>query len=620
MRLLHRSGVCALALMAGAAALQFEPAVVRNLAFEDGGARLTVDAVKVPLWSAARAQAPDTFGLENVRFTFGSATYEARRIDLSGVTSPRADVEALFSASSSAPLAERLTRVNARQITIPELKVSQKIGPETQETVHKNVVLSDIVQGRIGQATADTTGAKLSDGKTSLSISYGRMSVGDVDLPAFTRLYETKADGSSAPLTRIHGAFSIEDIGAVDDEGVSLKVARLSGRDFMARPTKETWAGTTELLTSLGGKDERSPDEEAQLVSVIADFLSAFDIGLVEATGFEVRDTSTDNPSTGRIARLAYSRSADGKPADARAEGFEVTDKDGFVRIGTLGLTGFSLKPTLEALKSIDREALKNLDPTAMRTLVPTLGTLRVANVEVDSLSDEGPGSPPERVKASLKEFELTADKPFNAIPTNIRLGFRNFAIDLPPDSQEDGIKDLLALGYRNIDLSFLLAANWNEAAGELALSEVSVDGRDMGSVTLTGILGNVSKEVFDPDTAVASVALIGAKAKSLEVTVRNTGLFERFLETTAKEEKTTPEALRRTYGTAAAVAIPAMLGNSEQAKTLSQAVARFIAKPGRLTINAQAKDPAGLGVVDLLSLSEPADALTKLNITARVE
>lgn len=608
--------------MAGMAALQFEPAVIRDLALGNDLHRVTVGAVRIPLWSAAWAQAPSAFSLDNVSFTFGSATYEARRIDLTGVTSPRAEVEALLSPSTGTPLAERLARVNARQIAIPELKVRQNVGTEAHAIVYRNVVLADIAQGRIGQTTVDTTGVEISEGRKGLALSYGRMSVADLDMPAFARLYEMKAADASSPLARIHGAFSIDDVSLVDNEGVSMKVARLSGRDFLARPTKESWAGTVDLFGRLGAKDDMTADEEAQFLSVLADFLTAFDIGFVEATGFELKDASKGGAeaATGRIRRLAYTGTNGSEPADARAEGFEVTDKDGSIKIETLSLTGFSLKPTLEALKSARADALRELDPTAMRGLLPTLGTLRIGGVDIDTLNKSETGGKPERVKATLKEFEFTADQPFKAVPTNIRIGFRNLAMALPPDSQEDGIKDLLDLGYQNLDLSFMLAASWNEARSELNLREVSAQGQDMGSISLTGLLSNVSKDVFDPDTAVASVALVDAKAKSIDLTVQNSGLFERFLAKTAKEEKTTPDALRRTYGTAAAVAIPAMIGNSDQAKTLSQAVARFIAKPGRLTINAQAKDPAGLGVVDLMALTDPSDALKKLTITAKVE
>ncbi|PPJ44356.1 hypothetical protein C0075_27130, partial [Rhizobium sp. KAs_5_22] len=88
---------------------------------------------------------------------------------------------------------------------------------------------------------------------------------------------------------------------------------------------------------------------------------------------------------------------------------------------------------------------------------------------------------------------------------------------------------------------------------------------------------------------------------KSLDLVVDNKGLFERYMAKAAKEQKSTPEALRRTYATATAFVVPAMIGNSEQAQTLSQAIGRFIAKPGRLTVNARSKDSSGMSLLDFV-------------------
>ena len=69
-----------------------------------------------------------------------------------------------------------------------------------------------------------------------------------------------------------------------------------------------------------------------------------------------------------------------------------------------------------------------------------------------------------------------------------------------------------------------------------------------------------------------------------------------------------------------AAFVVPAMIGSSEQAQTLSQAIARFIAKPGKLTINATPKDPSGFGIVEAVVLPDPKAILDKLNVSAKAE
>ncbi len=59
------------------------------------------------------------------------------------------------------------------------------------------------------------------------------------------------------------------------------------------------------------------------------------------------------------------------------------------------------------------------------------------------------------------------------------------------------------------------------------------------------------------------------------------------------------------------------MIGNSDQARTISKAVSRFIAKPGRISLHAITKDPAGLGVADLAGQPEPGEILKMLDVTA---
>ena len=133
-------------------------------------------------------------------------------------------------------------------------------------------------------------------------------------------------------------------------------------------------------------------------------------------------------------------------------------------------------------------------------------------------------------------------------------------------------------------------------------------------------ILGGVDREVFDPDTNLAMVALLGASARSAEVTIENRGLFERYLAAEAKKRGKSADAVRREYAAAATVIVPAMLGNSEQAKGLAQAIGRFIARPARLTITARAKAPAGLGISDVMTVQSPAEVMNLLDVTAVAE
>jgi len=291
------------------------------------------------------------------------------------------------------------------------------------------------------------------------------------------------------------------------------------------------------------------------------------------------------------------------------------------MRIGLVGFSGFSFRSTLDGLKALSDKPLAEADPADLRALVPTIGALRLSGLDFDVPNKSKPEEPkPQNIRFKVKDVELTADKPLNGIPTDLRLGVQNLALAVPPDAPENGLKELAAMGYKTLDLSFLTAANWNEPANELVVREVSVNGADMGRATLKGVFGNVGKDAFNADSAIALVALVGATARTLDLTVENKGLFERAIAEAARKQKRTPDDLRREYGMAAMVAVPAVLGSSPAAKNLAQAIARFIAKPGRLAISAKTKDPAGLGIADVAAVGEPAAILDKLEVTATAE
>lgn len=633
MKSLRRAGLCALALVAGAAALQIEPSAVRNLVVEHEGGRLSIGSVRVPLWSAAFAQSTDTFTLENVNVSFAGASYEAKRIEFSGVTSPRADIEAILSSSSPEPLAARFGRISARQISAPEIKITQKLGSETQTQVYKNVVATNVTQGRVASVSASAAAFRSDNPKDETLISYGQATINDFDLPGLIRLYEVKAETASAPLSRIYGAFSVDNVEITEaGKGLNLKIARVEGRDFMARPTLDSWMGTSTLLMELGEKDDLSQEEESKVLAAAGDLLMAFDIGFVEAKGIEMKVPQDKNPSplNGRIGRIAYTGTVGGQVADFRMEGMELFDDETRVRMNTLSLTGFSLAPTLNGMLNLKGKSLKDLDAETARSLIPVLGTLRMSGIELDvpnkadGKDAKGPKktqpAKPERIKAAFKDFEFTADKPVGGLPSNLRMSLQNFSMALPAKSDDDGIRNLVALGYKAIDASYTIAASWNEATNEVLLKEVSLRAEDIGSLTVTGLIGNVSKDLFSADKATAASALIAARAKSMDIVVEDKGLFGRYLAKAAKEEKKTPEALRKSYSSAAGLMVAAFVGNSDHAKTLGEALARFIDKPGRLTISATPKNPAGFGMMDAMMASDPDAVLNKLNVSAKAE
>ena len=58
----------------------------------------------------------------------------------------------------------------------------------------------------------------------------------------------------------------------------------------------------------------------------------------------------------------------------------------------------------------------------------------------------------PENIRFTVKDIEVTADKPVNGVPTDLLMAMQNMSFAVPPDTTENGLKDLAAMGYKALD------------------------------------------------------------------------------------------------------------------------------------------------------------------------
>src|SRR5207237_1441789 len=161
-------------------------------------------------------------------------------------------------------------------------------------------------------------------------------------------------------------------------------------------------------------------------------------------------------------------------------------------------------------LDLIDGLDVGAMEATGIEVLGPDgkdKATGRIARI---AYASEGQGSRPSEARVEGMDFEgEDARVRIGAIP------FSGFSFR----STGEGLRGLGDLGDRAVDVSSVVAASWNEAGNELLLREVSFRGAEMGTLTLRGTLGNLTKDVFSPDTTVALVSLVGATAKTLDFT-----------------------------------------------------------------------------------------------------
>ena len=597
------------------------------------GTRISIGKVALNTGAimASTAQAADALRFEALKVTTADGSWTIPRLDVAGAAMDREDVLAAFDASSTVPIAQRLARLTAASLVMPEVIATQTKAGTATAMQYRDLRLNGLDAGVVAQLTA--TGGTFesrsgSPGGEVLRGTFGMVAASRIDMVQIARLYTETARGTE-PIKPVYGSIAVDSVVAKGKDGAEVTVARIQARDFGARPGSQTWSEMSAALALQKGQDpsKLEPAERARFVAALTDLLESFEIGQAEVLGMRVVNPDKDKKGSADIARIAFDGAAMGRPASVRVEGFSVDGDEARVRIGSIVHSGWSMKPTLDAMREIygsadpqqggqGRSATRpgDVDP---RRFIPQLGSFAMRDVDID-IPHKGKDS---RTRMTLKAFEIETADQLAGVPTILKLAIDRLAMPIPQDTKESGFKDLLSLGYRSIDLSAALEARWSESSSDVTIGQVTLDGAGMGSAVVRGVIGNVPRAMFTADPAAVQIMMLGLTVKQAALAIEDRGLAEKILAREAAKQNKSPAQLRREIGSIAALGIPAWLGNSPGAKTIANAVARFIATPGRLALGARSREPGGLGLMDFVTASgNPSALLDKVEITATAE
>ncbi|MGL4975129.1 MAG: hypothetical protein ACRC56_07525 [Bosea sp. (in: a-proteobacteria)] len=589
------------------------------------------------LTQAQLAQAADHV-LDNVNLDLGIFMLKAPKIEVKDTPLDRTAVMALFDANASESAVSRLSKLNAAQIVIPEIVLTQKIGTQEQNTAYRDVKLNGIVAGRIadgtfGSATSTTVDPTL--GKIEGKL--GLMKVAGIDITHLLRVMTEKAPaGEKPPMKPLYAFYEVDGyemkLGALG----SLTMGKMVGRDLAARQSAEPWGVLFTRLSEAAknvkvdankGKKKDEPFSETDRVMLLAIMSLMDDISFGSGEAHDLRMAMSMPPVGNKPAeKLDFGIKSmimkmDGPTSEFRLDGVSTKAAGADVKVASYGFTGFSLSPMFKALGEVLAKPGADFDSIDPKKLIPTLGTMRIAGLEADVPQEAKRGRPAQpNIKFGVKLFELGAANQVNGIPTALRFKVDNLTAPVIDTGDNPGVKDLLAMGYKTLDLSALMDLEWLQGSSELAIKSLDVSAANMISLTSKGTLGNITKDVFSGDTALMQVAMLGATAKELSLTLRNSGFIEKVLANEAKKAGTKPEELQKQVAMMATVGLASILGPSDGAKQLAAALSRFAAKPGSLSVSAKTKSGSGLGLADVIAISDPSAIFEKLDVKATAE
>lgn len=596
---------------------------------------------------AARAQegaaAVQDVTVTDVVLPIGGTLLKAPKLTASGTRLSKEELTAILRPDSNVPWEARLARLDAGSLTAPVL-TSENVGTgDNRQTVtYRDVVARDVRGGRVGELVAAGATVSAVAGPNRGSGTYGQVRATDLDLTALSRLYTVAGDGKG-PVQRVYGTIQVSDVTYADARGTTVKIARLNGRDLGGRQIPDGWNGAFEIVAA--GLQEGS--DRRPFAAAAADLIEATALGSLEMQGLSVSDANPKGPVLFEIGRAAY---ASGPEASTVLENIAIAKGDLRGQIGRLAVSGTSLAPTVAALQAIAAEpaAGSGISDLEMRRLTPKLGNVVVSDLSIELPPEMEPAKPrPKEIRAparspgkasepkasdplsvtvspqpphriALREGALSFGPPRDGVPSTGRLSLSSLSLPAELLAGAPIIGQLPVYGYQTVDFDMVADASLDEKARELSLREITVTGRDIGTVRLAGTLGGIGAELFSGTLPAATLLMFSGSAKSLDLTVENAGLFERFLAAQAKDLSLKPEELRKEYVTASLLGVPIILGNGPAAKGIGAALGQFVMKPGKLVVHAKSKEPAGIGFIDLGAARSPALVLDRLDVDAR--
>ncbi len=579
-----------------------------GLTWREAGASIHVGALRlraappalfpgVPAFADAHAASA-----EDVTIETALASFKIRRIELSGTSLSAVELAQILDSSSGAPISERIGRISAATIAIPELISVSKFTPFDQRFVYRNIRLTDVVRGKAAAASADGASFSMSDPELGdAEGAYGHMTSKAVDLILAARIMSGRRDDPAEPETPLCQSFAIEGFHLSNAKtGFDLGAGALTGDGVRGRPWRAPW------IEAMGG--EQIPLERKKRVAAIyADISDSLAVDEMDASDVRLTMRTADAPANLTIGHVAITQFH-----GAEIDAVNIQNLAFATEMQKIGFEGLAIRQLdLASLGRASAISASSDDDAAQRPFAEFVATRLDGEIADAKAGREGFHGAFKLGRLEVRESQ-EKDKDSAAIKFDAALDHFTLRLD---EAKNGALKDLRALGYSQLDLSSRIAIVWDEARQELAITTLAFEGADMGSVRISGLLSNVAKNLFSTNHAAAIVAALDALLKKFDVRLVNAGLFDKVIAAQAERQHKSIDEMRQTYARAAIVFLPVLLENAPAAQTIGAALIKFIANPKSLRLVAAAPD--GLSLSDLTAIQTPGALLNKLSVEA---
>lgn len=377
------------------------------------------------------------------------------------------------------------------------------------------------------------------------------------------------------------GDVAIDDFSTVDKEGGKIVIKHIEFTNTNLEKEE-----VQKLLTPSTPKQEELElvkKLKADKISIPSIELSPKEGGLVRLNDFEASDIDE-----GKVGKLSIA----GIDGGGEKNGAKLTIKSGAL-----------------LLEDADLGEVLKVTGGAGGAPKGRLGHLTWQSVDIVAPDDKTPGK---TIHVAFGSFELKSDYDGDVMKQGATT-LKGLVVE--PAAGSEFAAQLASLGYSKIEMGAAVGAHYEAGAKTLSLDEFTIEGVQMGSVGLKANFADIEPALFTGDEGSRMQALLGGSIASLEIRLVNSGLFEKALAFYAKQEGTTPEALKQQVAATAAQMVPLMLGGAPESLKVAAEAQKFINSPKNLTVSLKAKG-APLKAADFMG-GDPSAILGKVDISA---
>lgn len=535
-------------------------------------------------------------------------------------------LRALFSAEAGASLAS-LATLDAASVTIPEIRMTMPSVSADGESmdatvVYRDLSLTDIADGVAATATLGSTAVEgTAGGDDDFTIEFGAMSVEQFDIGALLAFYGFTSGGASSEIVPVYSNFSFAG-GSITGPGFSCDIGGGEGGGFAARPLSVSMTEMAELTRRFEAAEAEGTAPSAEDITTIvhyyADVLTAFTSDPMTYDGLDCSGTGEDDEkfavSVGPLSVGAF------RPGIYPAFGlddFAVSvegDEGGAVSFGNFTFKSIDFNDAIAVIR-----AAVSLDEAWFeanwRRIIPYFEGMALSDLEVDV---PNPDNASERVAASLADLDITLGAYVNAIPSDFALSIVDLVVPLPPTG-EPPLEELRARGITSLTLDAATSMVWNDADQTITVRDLLLDANELGSIRISGTLGNATSALFADSVEEATLAAQVLTIKDLTITLDDGGIGGLIVANAAREAGQPEGALRMQVSGLVQGMTLAVLGNTDDALVAAQSLGKFLGGSARnVKVTLVATDPAGLGLADVAAFEQNPTALAgKVTITA---